>query len=242
MLDGVFSFVLLDESVTPTRIIASRDPIGVTTLYQGRVSSKPGVVMFASELKALPAECDEIISFPPGHVYDSQTDTIERYFKPTWWDSDQDDNIPTSPANLEKLRTTFEAAVKKRLMSEVPYGVLLSGGLDSSLIAAVAARETDKVAQAQAEVKRKKLSEVLNGPGSPVSAATSEYGTTKFPFTSVPSLTEASVMFQRRLRVGPNSIHSRLGSRTHPIYWLPGKQRFTSRPFTTNTSLRSRRA
>src|SRR5882762_2184312 len=117
MLDGMFSFVLLDESVTPTRIIASRDPIGITTLYQGQVSSKPGVVMFASELKALPLECDEIISFPPGHVYDSQTDTIERYYKPTWWDSDHDDKIPTTPANLESLRKTLETAVKKRLMS-----------------------------------------------------------------------------------------------------------------------------
>jgi asparagine synthase (glutamine-hydrolysing) len=177
MLDGMFSFVLLDESVTPTRVIAARDPIGITTLYQGRASSKPGVVMFASELKALPTECDEIISFPPGHLYDSQTDAIERYFKPTWWDTDHDDKIPTSPANLENLRKTLELAVKKRLMSEVPYGVLLSGGLDSSLIAAIAARETEKVAQAQAEVRRKKLAEASSGPGTPTKGAVSEYGT-----------------------------------------------------------------
>lgn len=179
MLDGMFSFVLLDESVTPTRIIASRDPIGITTLYQGRASSKPGAVMFASELKALPADCDEIISFPPGHVYDSQTDTTERYFKPTWWDSDHDNKIPTSPANLENLRKTLETAVKKRLMSEVPYGVLLSGGLDSSLIAAIAARETEKVAQAQSETRKKKLAEATSGPGSPNPGAVSEYGITE---------------------------------------------------------------
>ena len=177
MLDGMFSFVLLDESVTPTRIIASRDPIGITTLYQGRISSKPGTVLFASELKALPANCDEIISFPPGHVYDSQTDTIERYFKPTWWDTDHDDKIPTAPANLENLRKTLELAVKKRLMSEVPYGVLLSGGLDSSLIAAIAARETEKVAQAQAETRKKKLAEASSGPGTPTLGVVSEYGT-----------------------------------------------------------------
>ena len=176
MLDGMFSFVLLDESVTPTRIIAARDPIGITTLYQGRVSSKPGTVIFASELKGLPEECDEIISFPPGHVYDSQTDKIERYFKPTWWDTDHDDKIPTSPANLENLRKTLETAVKKRLMSEVPYGVLLSGGLDSSLIAAIAARETEKVAQAQAEARRKKLAEATSGPGTPTQGVASEYG------------------------------------------------------------------
>jgi len=177
LLDGMFSFVLLDESVTPTRIIASRDPIGITTLYQGRVSSKPGVVMFASELKALPVECDEIVSFPPGHIYDSQTDTTERYFNPSWWDSDQEDKIPTSPVKLENLRAALELAVKKRLMSEVPYGVLLSGGLDSSLIAAIAARETDKVAKAQAEVRLKKLAKASSGPTSPILGAVSEYET-----------------------------------------------------------------
>ena len=180
MLDGMFSFVLLDESATPTRIIAARGPIGITTLYQGRVSSKPGVIMFASELKALPIECDEIISFPPGHVYDSQSDKVERYFKPTWWDSDCDDKIPTSPANLEKLREALEAAVRKRLMSEVPYGVLLSGGLDSSLIAAIAARETEKVVQAQAEARKKKVAKGLSGPGALNPDGTSEYGTTRF--------------------------------------------------------------
>ena len=177
MLDGMFSFVLLDESTTPTRIIAARDPIGITTLYQGRASSQPGAVMFASELKALPADCDEIISFPPGHVYDSETDTIDRYFKPTWWDSDHDDKIPASPADLENLRKTLEMAVKKRLMSEVPYGVLLSGGLDSSLIAAIAARETEKVASAQSEVRKKKLARPSSIPGSPILGVASEYGT-----------------------------------------------------------------
>ncbi|EUC67078.1 asparagine synthetase, partial [Rhizoctonia solani AG-3 Rhs1AP] len=65
LLDGMFSFVLLDESVTPTRIIAARDPIGITTLYQGRSSKNPGAVYFASELKALVDECDDIsLSLP----------------------------------------------------------------------------------------------------------------------------------------------------------------------------------
>jgi len=72
MLDGMFSFVLLDESVTPTRIIASRDPIGITTLYQGRVSSKPGVVMFASELKAL--------RVLPDHSFDIDDRAVHDYF------------------------------------------------------------------------------------------------------------------------------------------------------------------
>ncbi|KAL5533153.1 ASN1 [Sanghuangporus sanghuang] len=166
LLDGMFSFVLLDESVSPSRIIAARDPIGITTLYQGWDSKKPGVIYFASELKALVDECDDIISFPPGNVYDSATGKTERYFKPSWWSTDVGP-VPTKPADLTLLRETLEAAVRKRLMSEVPYGVLLSGGLDSSLIAAIAARETEKVAQAQYEFRKRKLAEARSGPPTP---------------------------------------------------------------------------
>ncbi|KAJ3483335.1 hypothetical protein NLI96_g6380 [Meripilus lineatus] len=90
LLDGMFSFVLLDESVTPPRVIAARDPIGITTLYQGWDSKRPGAVFFASELKAIIDECDKIISFPPGHVYDSQDQSTVRYFQPSWWDGDLD--------------------------------------------------------------------------------------------------------------------------------------------------------
>lgn len=171
MLDGMFSFVLLDESVTPSRIIAARDPIGITTLYQGWSSKLPGATFFASELKALIDECDRIISFPPGHVYDSADASTTRYFKPSWWDPNV---IPTQPADLTRLREALEEAVRKRLMSEVPYGVLLSGGLDSSLIAAIAARETDKVSQAQAEKRLRKMAEIQSGPPTPTGGA-SEY-------------------------------------------------------------------
>jgi asparagine synthase (glutamine-hydrolysing) len=166
----MFSFVLLDESVTPSRIIAARDPIGITTLYQGWSSKRPGTVFFASELKALVDECDDIIPFPPGHVYDSRDGSTTRYFRPPWWDGDSEElkaPIPTNPANLTLLRETLEAAVRKRLMSEVPYGVLLSGGLDSSLIAAIAARETEKVAQAQYKLRKKRFQEAQSGPPTP---------------------------------------------------------------------------
>ncbi|KAG1877854.1 hypothetical protein DFJ58DRAFT_720618 [Suillus subalutaceus] len=169
MLDGMFSFVLLDESVTPTRIIASRDPIGITTLYQGWSSKHPGATYFSSELKALVDECDTIISFPPGHVYDSRDQSTTRYFQPSWWDGDAETNpaLPTTPVDYTLLRETLEAAVRKRLMSEVPYGVLLSGGLDSSLIASIAARETEKVARAQYEARQRKLAESTSGPTTP---------------------------------------------------------------------------
>ena len=183
-LDGMFSFVLLDESVTPSRVIAARDPIGITTLYQGRSSSRPGAVYFASELKALVDECDDIISFPPGHIYDSADGSTTRYFHPNWWNGNKEGPeavIPSTKVDLTVLRESLEEAVRKRLMSEVPYGVLLSGGLDSSLIAAIAARETDKVAQAQAEARKRKLAEVNSGsatPQSPVlpNGAITEYG------------------------------------------------------------------
>lgn len=157
-LDGMFSFVLLDESTTPPRIIAARDPIGITTLYKGTSSSYPSRVYFASELKALVDDCDDIISFPPGHVFDSATGKTTRYFTPSWWNGD-DPSVPspTNAADYSLIRETLEAAVRKRLMSEVPYGVLLSGGLDSSLIASIAVRETEKIALAQFESKKKRL-------------------------------------------------------------------------------------
>ncbi|KAJ6547503.1 asparagine synthase [Mycena capillaripes] len=170
MLDGMFSFVLLDESVSPSRIIAARDPIGITTLYQGWSSKRPGAVFFASELKALLDECDKIISFPPGHVYDSKDASTTRYYTPSWWKGDAegpDATIPSTPADLTLLRETLEAAVRKRLMSEVPYGVLLSGGLDSSLIAAIASRETEKAAQAQYEIRKRKLQSAMSGNTTP---------------------------------------------------------------------------
>ncbi|KAK9463903.1 uncharacterized protein V1516DRAFT_668985 [Lipomyces oligophaga] len=138
-LDGMFAFVLYDAK--KDRMIAARDPIGVTSLYMGRSSSSPGTTYYASEMKSLAEVCDEIITFPPGHVYDSKTDKLTRYFKPSWWDNTR---IPTTPIDYSAIRTTLETAVRKRLMSEVPYGVLLSGGLDSSLIASIAARETAK--------------------------------------------------------------------------------------------------
>ncbi|KIJ68969.1 hypothetical protein HYDPIDRAFT_80966 [Hydnomerulius pinastri MD-312] len=167
-LDGMFAFVLLDESVTPSRIIAARDPIGITTLYQGWNSKKPGATYFASELKALADECDKIISFPPGHVYDSRDNSTTRYYQPSWLNGDAENApMPTASTDYTLLRETLETAVRKRLMSEVPYGVLLSGGLDSSLIASIAARETEKVAQAQYEARQRKLAEATSGPPTP---------------------------------------------------------------------------
>ena len=133
----MFSWVLYDKN--EDRIVAARDPIGITSFYQGWSSQTPGTVYFASELKCLHPVCDKIISFPPGHVFDSKSNTTTRYFQPTWWDPA---NVPSTPVDYKAIRITLERSVRKRLMAEVPYGVLLSGGLDSSLVAAIAQRET----------------------------------------------------------------------------------------------------
>lgn len=137
-LDGMFSWVLHDKKMD--RLVAARDPIGITTFYMGRSSETPGAVYFASELKCLHPVCDQIESFPPGHVYDSKTDSLTRYFTPKWLM--EPSVVPSIPLDLTLLRESFERSVRKRLMAEVPYGVLLSGGLDSSLVASIAQRET----------------------------------------------------------------------------------------------------
>ncbi|KAL8833691.1 MAG: hypothetical protein Q9170_004136 [Blastenia crenularia] len=142
-LDGMFSWVLYDK--TCDRTVAARDPIGVTSFYQGWSSKTPGAVYFASELKCLYPICDKIITFPPGHIYDSATDSISRYFQPGWWNPH---DVPGTPVDYKKLRTSLERSVRKRLMAEVPYGVLLSGGLDSSLVASIAQRETLRLQRA----------------------------------------------------------------------------------------------
>lgn len=142
-LDGMFSWVLWDKK--QDRVIAARDPIGITSFYLGRSSTTPGAVYFASELKCLHPVCDDIIAFPPGHVYDSKTDSLTRYFEPQWWDPT---NVPSTPVDYKVLRQTLEKSVRKRLMAEVPYGVLLSGGLDSSLVASIAQRETLRMQEA----------------------------------------------------------------------------------------------
>ncbi len=137
LLDGMFSWVLYDKNAD--RTIAARDPIGITSFYQGWSSKTPGAVYFASELKCLHPVCDRITTFPPGHIYDSKTKSTTRYFEPSWWDPT---NVPSTPLDYKVIRTALERSVRKRLMAEVPYGVLLSGGLDSSLVASIAQRET----------------------------------------------------------------------------------------------------
>lgn len=132
MLDGMFSFVLFD--VRDNSFIAARDAIGITSQYLGW--GLDGSVWFASEMKALSDDCERFIPFPPGHIYSSKSGGLKRWYNPTWFTEE----IPSTPYDALTLRKAFEKAVIKRLMTDVPFGVLLSGGLDSSLVAAVASR------------------------------------------------------------------------------------------------------
>lgn len=132
-LNGIFAFVLWDGAAG--RFVVARDPLGVCPLYWGHDAD--GRVWVASEMKALVRVCDDVAQFPPGHWYDSATGEMHRYHERAWRDHAATDGVQVS---ARELREAFEAAVHRQLMSDVPYGVLLSGGLDSSLVAACAAR------------------------------------------------------------------------------------------------------
>lgn len=133
LLNGIFAFALWDAA--QQRYLIARDPIGVCPLYQGRDAQ--GRLWIASEMKALQGACEQIEVFPPGHYLDSRVGEIRAYWQPAWRDYAATRGVTVAP---EVLRATFERAVHRQLMTDVPYGVLLSGGLDSSLVAACAAR------------------------------------------------------------------------------------------------------
>ncbi|HOV95754.1 MAG TPA: asparagine synthase B [Thermomonas sp.] len=132
-LNGIFAFALWDKA--KRRVIIARDPIGVVPLYWGH--DKQGRLCVASEMKSLADTCADVAQFPPGHWYDSSSDTLTKYYARPWRDYDAVQDVAV---DAQTLREAFEAAVHRQLMTDVPYGVLLSGGLDSSLVAAVAAR------------------------------------------------------------------------------------------------------
>jgi asparagine synthase (glutamine-hydrolysing) len=131
-LNGIFAFALWDAR--RRRVLVARDPLGVCPLYWGHDSE--GRLYVASEMKALVDVCADVAPFPPGHVYDSERGAAIPYWTPAWRDYDATHGRTMAPA---ALRSAFEAAVHRQMMTDVPYGVLLSGGLDSSLVAAVAA-------------------------------------------------------------------------------------------------------
>lgn len=137
-LRGMFSFVLYDAK--KDFFLAARDHMGITPLYYGYGAD--GSVWFASEMKALEHGCVRFEAFPPGNIFTSETETCRQWYNPDWY---APDHIGKTPLDLMALRHAFEASVKRRMMSDVPWGVLLSGGLDSSLVASIAVREKKKL-------------------------------------------------------------------------------------------------
>jgi asparagine synthase (glutamine-hydrolysing) len=132
-LNGIFAFALWDAS--SRRYLVARDPLGVCPLYWGHDGD--GRLCVASEMKSLVGLCADIAEFPPGYVHDSASGTTVKYWQTPWRQYEATQHKSIAP---EALRAAFEAAVHRQMMTDVPYGVLLSGGLDSSLVAAVAAQ------------------------------------------------------------------------------------------------------
>ena len=141
-LSGIFAFVLYDEERDV--FLIARDPIGVIPLYIGY--DDDGTVYVASELKALEGQCQRYEPFLPGHYaygklkIKNEKLQMERYYHRDWMSYDA---VKDNGASSEDIRQALRAAVKRQLMSDVPYGVLLSGGLDSSVISAVAERYSE---------------------------------------------------------------------------------------------------
>lgn len=136
-LSGIFAFVLYDEE--KDEFLIARDPVGVIPLYIG--TDKEGRIYVASELKALEGFCDKYKLFPPGHYYYSKEGKAKRWYTRDWTEYEA---VKDKNASAGDVKEALENAVQRQLMSDVPYGVLLSGGLDSSVISAIAKKYAAK--------------------------------------------------------------------------------------------------
>ncbi len=145
MLNGIFAFILYNKESGDCFV--ARDHIGICPLYIGW--DKQGSVWFASELKALDSVCEEIQEFPPGSYYAGKEKKFTKWYKPKWIE-------PQGKAPVTNLRLELEAAVKRQMMADVPFGVLISGGLDSSIVAAIASKHYKQMrAKSTSEAKRR---------------------------------------------------------------------------------------
>ncbi len=136
-LNGIFAFALYDRE--KGEYFIARDHMGIIPLYMGR--DKNGTLYVASEMKALEGVCKSVEVFPPGHYMFSGDAAPKRWYKREWTAYEA---VKDNTSSIEALREALEQAVHRQLMSDVPYGVLLSGGLDSSIIAAIAKKYADK--------------------------------------------------------------------------------------------------
>ncbi|MBO7124648.1 MAG: asparagine synthase B, partial [Bacteroidales bacterium] len=136
-LNGIFAFVLYDAE--KDEFLIARDPIGVIPLYIGKDSD--GKIYVSSELKALEGNCESYEPFLPGHYFWSKEGQMKRWYTRDWVDYE---NVRGSKIGVKEVKEALEQSVKRQLMSDVPYGVLLSGGLDSSVISAIAKKYAPK--------------------------------------------------------------------------------------------------
>ena len=132
-IDGIFAFSLYDPNTKD--YFVARDHIGIIPLYIGW--DENGVTYVASEMKSIESYCEKLQEFPPGNYY--KNGEFTQWYQPNWANE-----IPTDAVSLPKLKKALEDSVHKQLMCDVPYGVLISGGLDSSVIAAIAAKYSKK--------------------------------------------------------------------------------------------------
>ena len=136
-LNGIFAFALYDSS--NDKYIIARDHMGIIPLYMGW--DKQNIFYVSSELKSLEGICNRIELFPPGHYLDSIDGELTKWYAPKWTSFDR---VKDSKTIIKQIHDSLSAAVKRQLMSDVPYGVLLSGGLDSSVTSALAKKFASK--------------------------------------------------------------------------------------------------
>ena len=136
-LNGIFAFALYDSS--NDKYIIARDHMGIIPLYMGW--DKDGIFYVSSELKSLEGVCDKIELFPPGHYLESSSTDLKKWYNPEWVSYH---HVKDSQTSIKAIHDSLSAAVKRQLMSDVPYGVLLSGGLDSSITSALAKKFASK--------------------------------------------------------------------------------------------------
>ena len=136
-MNGIFGFAIYD--VDKDEYFVARDHMGIIPLYIGW--DQHGTFYVASELKALEGYCTKIQLFPPGHYMTSKDGEFVQWYKREWTDYD---NVKDNKTNINEIKVALEAAVHRQLMSDVPYGVLLSGGLDSSITSAIAKKYAQK--------------------------------------------------------------------------------------------------
>ena len=136
-LNGIFAFALYDSS--NDKYLIARDHMGIIPLYMGW--DKDDIFYISSELKSLEGVCDKIELFPPGHYLESSSTNLIKWYDPEWVSYE---HVKDSETSIKAIHDSLSAAVKRQLMSDVPYGVLLSGGLDSSITSALAKKFASK--------------------------------------------------------------------------------------------------